>query len=228
MKNEDLNRGFIGFLDLTRQSWMNAWANKTFRNTLLLGLVLIIAASVTTDFFFSYIQDLKQGMTLNDWLLKHIPAHDVSTLIVVVMVSAILLFHLRCATNPDMFVTLVWALIFQLIFRIFTIDATKFFAPPDLIVLKDPIGSILYHARFITRDLFYSGHTACLFVFYFCANKKWDKLYLLFASITVGILLLIQHVHYTVDVASAPFFAYVCVWISKRIMISQKVYVRAA
>lgn len=227
MKNGESYVGLIDFLDLTRQRWVNAWSNKTFRNTLLLGLVIILTASVTTDFFFTYIQNLKEGITLNDWVLKKIPAFDVSTPIVLIMVSAILLFHIRCATNPDMFVTLVWALIFQLIFRIVTIDATKFFAPPDLIVLKDPLGSILYHARFITRDLFYSGHTACLFVFYFCANKKYDKLYLLFASITIGSLLLIQHVHYTIDVVSAPFFAYTCVWISKRIMISRKVYVMA-
>jgi len=91
-------------------------------------------------------------------------------------------------------------------------------------VLKDPFGSILYPSRFITRDLFYSGHTAFLFQFFLCSTKKVDRYITFFAAITIGFLLLIQHVHYTIDVALAPAFAFACYWLSKRVIRYQHAY----
>jgi hypothetical protein len=39
-------------------------------------------------------------------------------------------------------------------------------------------------------------------------TKKGDKLVTLFSSIAIGALVLIQHVHYTIDVVAAPIFTY--------------------
>ena len=215
---------FANFIALTRQNWQNAWRNKAFRVALVTGVLLIIAASVSTDYFFRYIQHLKDGVTPDDWILKELPAINVSIPIVILMTSAILLFQVRCAANPDMFLVLTWTLLFQLIFRIITIDVTRFNTPPELIVLKDPVSSILYHGGFITRDLFYSGHTASMFVFFLCSRKKYDKYFMLFATIGVGILLLVQHVHYTIDVVAAPFFAFACYRLAKKVILLQNAY----
>jgi hypothetical protein len=214
------------FITLTTQNWASAWNNKTFRRLLILGMLLIITACISTSFFFSYIEDSKEGVILNDWVLRNIPAIDVSIPIVILVTSCMLLTSIRCAPDPNLFITLIWAFVFQLIFRIITIAATRFYAPQGLIELKDPIGSLLYHSRFITRDLFYSGHTAFLFQFYLCSKKIKDKYYFLFCTVAVGILLLVQHVHYTVDVVTAPLFAFGCFWLSKRIILSQNAYLQ--
>jgi hypothetical protein len=94
-----------------------------------------------------------------------------------------------------------------------------------LIDLKDPVCDMMYCSRTITRDLFYSGHTATLFLFYLCSSKKPDRVYMLLAAIAIGILVLIQHVHYTIDVLCAPFFASGCYRLSKKILTYQKAYI---
>ena len=99
-------------------------------------------------------------------------------------------------------------------------------APAGLIELKDPICNLMYGPRFITRDLFFSGHAATLFLLYLCSYKKFDRYYTLFAAIIVGILLLVQHVHYTLDVVCAPLFSLACFYIAKKIMATHHTYTR--
>lgn len=205
------------------QNWRNAWNYKAFRKSLISGIVLLAVMVVLTYYFFNYIQYRKQGIVLNDWVLRMLPAIDVSVFIIFLMSSVVLLYILRSAINPNMVITFLIAYILLLATRIITISITRLLAPPELIVLKDPMGSLLYPSKFITQDLFYSGHTATLFLFYLCSTKKIDKYYMLLATISVGILLLIQHVHYTVDVVFAPLFAFGCFWLSKRILHLQNV-----
>ncbi len=78
--------------------------------------------------------------------------------------------------------------------------------PPDgLIKLIDPLTSLTYGGRgiFMTKDLFFSGHTSNLFMFYLCLQKRRDKLFVLLGCIIVAVLVLVQHVHYSIDVIAA-------------------------
>jgi hypothetical protein len=199
-------------------SWQKAWRNKAFRWNLISGLIILIIVIFFTYNFFAYIQNIKGGEVLNDWILGMLPAKDVSIPIVFFEASVIIIFFLRCTTNPTMFITFLIGLIFILISRCITIDITQFRAPTGIIDLKDPIAGMIYKTKSSNRDLFYSGHASILFLFYLCSTKKVDKYYMLLAVISLSILLLIQHVHYTVDVVSAPFFAFGCYWLSQRVL----------
>jgi len=202
---------------LIKQNWQNAWHNKTFRIELISRLLVLSVVVVFTYYFFDYIENLAGGVVMNDWVLKMIPAKDVSIPIVSFELSVIVLFLIRCIPNPSMVITFLLAYIFVVASRDITIGITQLRPPLGLIQLKDPIAGIIYRASSVNRDLFYSGHISLLFLFYLCSTKKADKYYILFAVILVAILLLIQHIHYTVDIMCAPFFAYGCFWLSKKI-----------
>ena len=79
-----------------------------------------------------------------------------------------------------------------------------------MVLLQDKIGSFLLNGQQypITKDLFFSGHTSTLFLMFLITQHKKVKATLLTISIIVPILLLVQHVHYTIDILAAPVFAY--------------------
>ena len=92
-----------------------------------------------------------------------------------------------------------------LILRMSAIYLFELNPPQGLIVLRDPLTSITYGGRgiFITKDLFFSGHTSNLFMVYLCLQKRRDKIFVLLGTITVAVLVLVQHVHYSMDVIGA-------------------------
>jgi hypothetical protein len=80
--------------------------------------------------------------------------------------------------------------------------------PAGLIVLTDPLTAVFYGRSTITKDLFFSGHTSILFLAFLCLERKWDKILALTGTCIVACLLLVQHVHYTIDIIAAPIIIY--------------------
>ncbi len=206
------------FFKSSLKNWSLAWSNKAFRTTIILECIALLLLLLCTITFYRWLEVQKEGVIPDDVLLKYIPAMDVSLPIAVLEASVFMLCIVRAATNPNLAITILFALALQFTFRLVTIDLTRFLPPPGLIELKDPFGSMAFHSRYITRDLFYSGHTSSQFIFYLCARKKYDRYYMLFTTVTIGIMVLLQHVHYTIDVISAPFFAFACYILSKKAM----------
>ena len=190
----------------SNSSWSEAWANSLFRKKVIIGVLLFAAILFLLPPFFSIIE-ARQGIVLNDWLLQQIPSMDFS----------ILIFILVWSTSN--FLMTLYFLILITLSRIITISIIPLDPPNGLIVLKDPITSLTYGGSsvFITKDLFFSGHTSNLFMFYLCLQKKNDKLFALFTSLLVGLLVLVQHVHYSIDVIGAIVFTYLLVKYSKHL-----------
>ena len=168
--------------------------------------------------FFSVIE-ARQGIVLDDRLLHLIPSMDFSVLIFILVWSTFLLILIRCFQQPAIFLMILYFLILITLIRIITISIIPLNPPIGLIVLKDPLTSLTYGGSgvFITKDLFFSGHTSNLFMFYLCLQKKRDKQFALFTSLLVGLLVLVQHVHYSIDVIGAIVFTYFLVKYSKHL-----------
>lgn len=108
---------------------------------------------------------------------------------------------------------------FMLLFRMLVMYLTPLEAPEKLIPLHDPFVQMFGTGDILTKDLFFSGHTATMFVLFLVVKNKILKVIFLISTILVGLAVLVQHVHYTVDVVAAPVFAFVSykiVWDFKR------------
>ena len=94
--------------------------------------------------------------------------------------------------------------------RIIAMYLVPFEAPEKIIVLKDPFVEMFGSGESLTKDLFFSGHTATLFLLFLVVESKRLKYVFLVSAVVVGVSIVLQHVHYVIDIFTAPFFTYVC------------------
>jgi len=200
-----------------KQKWTEEWKLPAFRKRFLAVLITLLLVLVINPFFFNHIQQ-RNGIELNDWLLNFIPKYDVSLPILFISWSMILLGIFRAVQDPRFLIIFGWTYMLLAISRIISISLVPLDKPKGIINLYDPILNIFYGNQTITKDLFYSGHTATMFLIYLCMKNKYDKAYALFSTIAIALLLLVQHVHYTIDVVAAPFFTYLLYILSKKLV----------
>jgi hypothetical protein len=193
-----------------RQEWQSAWQSTRFRIMLLTSMIALMAILLSFPLFFQAIEK-REGMVLNDWVLSRIPAYNVSAPIFFIIWSTGLFTLLRCLQNPDRLLIFCWAYLLLSLTRMVTISLVTLDPPTHLVALADPLSNFFYGRKFVTRDLFFSGHTSTLFLMALCVPGRRDKVLVIAATVVVGILLLIQHVHYTIDVLAAPLFAWL-IW----------------
>ena len=195
-------------------SWKEVWRYDSFRNKIITGFIALLAILITLPFFFEHIEK-RRGAVLNDIFLSDLPSLDFSIPIFILIWAGAAIIFYKCIKNPYVCIIFLWSYILLCLTRIMTISFISLNPPEDIIVLKDPITNVFYGGKFITKDLFYSGHVATQFLVFLCLQKKVLKIINLIFAILLAIMILFQHVHYTIDVLAAPLFAYGCYWIAK-------------
>ncbi len=193
-------------LQTLKKTWQISLENAGFKLRLMVGAVVLVLIFLMLPDFFQYIENRK-GTVLNDWVLAVIPAKDVSIPIMILIWGMIGLFTVRVMAKPQLFLKFLIAYVLITFTRCLTIYLVPLAPPKDFIDLTDPLTGVFYGGQCISKDLFYSGHTSLLFLIYLCTEKKVDKYLAGFSTLAVGILLLVQHVHYTTDVVFAPLFS---------------------
>jgi membrane-associated phospholipid phosphatase len=175
-------------------------------------MILFVAMVVSLPTYFHYVES-RNGAYLHDLILQAIPAFDVSVPIFLIIWSVSGLVIWRCVNDPIFALQMLSSFLLLSLVRMASIILLPLEPPNDLIVLKDPLTSLIYGGKdvFMKKDLFFSGHTSNMFLMYLCLERKRDKIIALAATILVAIGVLIQHVHYSIDVMAAFVFTY-CVY----------------
>ena len=208
----------ITILATCKEEWRGAWNSQVFRKQVILGLLLVVSIMSFFPLFFQTIEK-RAGYPLQDPILAMLPPHNFSVTIFVIIWAITALAVYRAAQIPTIFVTFAWCWILLSVMRLLTITFVALDPPVGLIVLKDPISNFFYGEKFVTRDLFFSGHTSTVFLLFFCLPGRKDKTLALLATISVGVLLMIQHVHYSLDVFCAPLFSWIVYTIVRRYVV---------
>ncbi len=199
-----------------RQNWNGAWQDEKFRQLFIVGFAILFGILAFFPFFFIMIER-RHGYVINDYLLSSFQPRNVSMLVFVIIWLTVLLAIVRCVQQPQILIVLLWGYVILNLLRILTITLVPLDPPLTLIELKDPLSNAFYGKRFITKDLFFSGHTSTMFLICLCMKQKWDKVACLFSTVTVGMLVLVQHVHYTIDVLAAILFCGPIYWLAKKV-----------
>lgn len=189
------------------QTWPLAWQQSLFRKKFIAVWLLIIPLLAAFPVFFQHIEK-REGIVLNDWLLNRISVHNVSLPVFIFIWGTTLLAIIRCVKKPQILMLLLWSYLLVSLFRILAIWLVPLDPPPHLIPLVDPLTNFFYGKQYVTKDLFFSGHTSSVFIVFLGLEKRWDKVLSLAFTICIAALLLVQHVHYTIDIIAAPFAAW--------------------
>lgn len=139
----------------------------------------------------------------------------------------VLVFLISSVKNPHRLNFFALAYIIIIITRILTIYCFPLCEPSGAIRLEDGfLNSIFYANGYCALDLFYSGHTATLFMLALMIPKPYKPLPL-FLSLVLGTLLILQKVHYTIDVIAAFPITWLCYLATRKIycLISKENYV---
>jgi len=201
---------------MTKMLWSQYLRNKQFRNKLAVGLLLLVLLIAFLPYYFAFIE-ARKGIILNDLVLDYIESANVSIPTFIIIWSLCLWYLIKSFKDPALMLLILWGLNVLSLSRIISIYLVPLEPPNDLIELIDPITNSLYGAKFITKDLFFSGHTATLVCLALCLRKRKDQLIVFTGAVIVGILVMVQHVHYTIDVIAAFIFPFLLIPIARKI-----------
>ena len=195
-----------------------SWADRYFRFSTPVAVAAFIGA-MFVNFWAIHQATNNASASVTDIILSNIPVFEVDGFFVygtflVVFISVVML-----ALNPKRIPFALHAVtLFILIRSAFTL--MTHLGPPEVAYLSDFGATIT--SSFFGADQFFSAHTGMPFlgalVFWGIDNRfKW--LYLL-SSIFFATIVLLGHIHYTIDVVSAFFITYgiyhIALWLFPR------------
>ena len=156
--------------------------------------------------FLHYIE-LRPGTSLMDPILHCFSPHDMTWLTFFLIYVSLTIGIIALYRHHTLFAFL-HAYSLLIIIRMMAMYLLPLNPPPGMIPLHDPVVAFFGRQTILTKDLFFSGHTATIFLLYLSTTNKLLRMSFMFASACIAICLLLQHVHYTEDLFAALFFAY--------------------
>ena len=188
-------------------NWKTFLQNSKTRNELIIKVIVLIPLMITFSQFLTFIES-RSGVVLNDPFLNLFNPIDLTWYTFALIYASIILFLINSIRDPQKIMIALQTYGLMVLFRGIAMYLTPFDAPEKILLLNDPFVQLFGEGDILTKDLFFSGHTGTSFLLVLlCDNKKLKYIFLT-ATILVGTAVLMQHVHYTVDVFAAPFFAY--------------------
>lgn len=177
------------------------------RLELALTIGMIVLAIVAFAYFVNVIED-RPGTRLSDPMLALFAPVDLTWLIFSLIYLSLITGVAALLRNPGRLVFALQLYVLMVGSRIVAMYLLPLDPPADMILLRDPIVELFGTGRTLTRDLFFSGHTATLFILFLTANRRATRAAFMLLTLVVAAAMLIQHVHYTIDVVAAFFFTY--------------------
>ena len=169
--------------------------------------------------FLQFIEQ-RDGFTFTDPILKLFSPIELTWLTFALIYCSLIIAIIHFLDKPQLLHAAVFTYAIMVSFRIVAMYLLPLNPPENMIMLNDPFVQLFGSTEILTKDLFFSGHTSTLFILYLVSRQRLIKTIFLLSTVLVGICVLLQHVHYSVDVFVAPFFAFTTYYISTRILSS--------
>jgi len=187
------------------------------KKSLFASLFFLLIVLVSFYFFLEYNENRKAN-SFSDPVLRLFSPVDVSLFIFISTYFFGLIGLVLSFKKTALFLQLLQSFCIMMLLRMLCMYLFPLEPPVTIIPLNDILlESSFYAGRPNLKDLFFSGHTATIFLFVFLFQNKFLKFFFLIGGVLVGAGILLQHVHYSIDVIVAPFASYISVQLQKYI-----------
>ena len=190
-------------------NWKEFLKEKRNKIEFVFSLFLFFVVLTFLANFVNYVE-ARKGVVLPDPVLSLFKPIDVTWLIFALIYISIVVAIVTLSQNSQRLLFAVQLYTLMVAVRIVAMYLLPLEPPVSMIILKDPFVEFFGTGQTLTKDLFFSGHTATLFILFLVSEKKIIKTIFLTSTIAVAIAVLLQHVHYSIDVFAAVFFTYAC------------------
>jgi len=191
------------------QSYKKYFSDKYFLFSFSSGIVLLAISLITQFFISGYVARSGSGY-VTDIILSNTRVYDVGGIFVwgsiVLTVFGVLIALDKINRVPFMMKSIA---IFTLIRSVFVSITHISPFPTHAIITSVFFNKEVFYGIFTGNDLFFSGHTGIPFLLalMFWENKTLRLIFLGF-SVMFAVVVLLGHLHYSIDVLSAFFITY--------------------
>ncbi len=190
-------------------NWKEFWEFRKSRTELIVTTALLSIVLFSLTKFLNFVES-RDGFSFTDPILSLFHPLDLTWLTFILIYGCLITAIFYLIRNPEKLVFAVQLYILMVIVRIISMWLLPLNPPENMILLKDPFVELFGTGETLTKDLFFSGHTATLFILFLTAENGKLKKFFLVSTIIVAICVLLQHVHYSIDVFAAIFITYAC------------------
>uniref|UniRef100_A0A7V2ZLN8 Sphingomyelin synthase-like domain-containing protein n=1 Tax=Ignavibacterium album TaxID=591197 RepID=A0A7V2ZLN8_9BACT len=195
-------------------TWKEFISSKQKRFELISTLILLSVVLFSLTRFLIFIES-RNGFSFEDPLLKLFEPIDLTWLTFTLIYGSIITAIFYLISKPEKLLFTIQFYTLMVVVRIIAMWLLPLNPPEKMIILVDPFVEFFGTGKTLTKDLFFSGHTATLFILFLTTDSKYLKLFFLICTIGVAISVLLQHVHYSIDVFAAVVITYACYSILK-------------
>lgn len=198
--------------------WKNKFSEKGFRNEFLIVISILIISLISLSNFLLF-NELRDGAVVADPVLNLFSPINVTWITFLIIYAGLIIAIIYLIKYPEQLSLAFLTYSITALMRLTAMYTLPLNPPVNIIPLNDPFVQLFGTGNILLKDLFFSGHTSTLFILYLIIENKKLKSVFLLLTISVAVCVLLQHVHYTVDVLAAPFFAYGSFVLAKKFLI---------
>jgi membrane-associated phospholipid phosphatase len=200
------------------KAWKSLQNKQTYFIVFLIGIAFFLSSlQLTIQYVPKF--ETREGFVPFDPFMTYLPAIDVSSYVFFLLYGSIAFGAFYFIQDPKKLLIFAFSFGFMYYIRALCITLVPLNEPELLIPLSDPlIEKLGIYQTFVKRDLFFSGHFASVFIPYLILRKTRFHWVFLAATILIGILVMLQHIHYSYDVFGAVVFTYLSVYLAEKLV----------
>ena len=181
------------------------------RNAVVVLLVTLAVFGITLFSYSRFITviEQRQGVVFFDPVLNAITPVDLTIPIFLMLYGAVIGGFVVLWRDPPTLLRALRAYTILVGIRVACMALMPLDPPTGMIALADPVVTFFSgSASSWSRDLFFSGHTSLLCLLALMMPSRTLRMVFVALTILMGIAVVVQHVHYTIDVVVAPLAAW--------------------